>query len=90
MIPIELIIIGSILSILNLAAHLLRHLPKFQLACDRLDKSKRKLQSIRDSISNKTDNSMVESNHLDGLNEAIDIAEEFIDMLGDITFNKPI
>jgi len=88
MIPLELIIVGGILSILNLLAHLLRHIPKFKKLCDKIDKSSQKLKSIKESI--KSDQSiMYRESAENDLEEVLEIADDFIQMLEEITFSKP-
>lgn len=88
--PIELIIVGTILSILNLLAHLIRNIPKFKKSYEKLTKSKQKLESIRESLSNKSIN-FINDDELksDDLDEALEIADNFIDLLENIIFNKP-
>ena len=88
MFPLEIVIIGAILSILNLLAHLIRHIPKFKKLCDKIDKSSQKLKSIKESI--KTDESIMDRESTDNdLDEIIDIADDFIQMLEEIIFSKP-
>jgi hypothetical protein len=50
MLPIEIIILGAIISILSLLERLIRYVPKLGLYIDKITKSRYRLESVRSSI----------------------------------------
>jgi hypothetical protein len=85
MLPIEVVIIGGIISILTLLERLIRYIPKLNRHIDRLRRSKTQLESVRDSISIKDTNEI----DIDDIREINDLIENLIDIGEELNFIKP-
>lgn len=82
MLPIEVVIIGGIISILTLLERLIRYIPKLNRHIDRLRRSKSQLESVRDSISIK------DADEID-IKELNDLIDNLIDIGEELNFIKP-
>ena len=88
MIPLEVIIIGGVLSIINIILQIIKKMPKFKRLCDTLSQSKNKLESIQGSIrsSNAIHEDTIDYNDI---NDIIDHINDMVDIIDDITFTIP-
>lgn len=82
MLPVEVMIIGGIISILTLIERLIRYIPKLNRHIDRLRRSKSQLESVRDSISIK------DADEID-IKELNDLIDNLIDIGEELNFIKP-
>jgi hypothetical protein len=82
MLPVEVMIIGGIISILTLIERLIRYIPKLNRHIDRLRQSKSQLESVRDSISIK------DADEID-IKELNDLIDNLIDIGEELNFIKP-
>lgn len=85
MLPIEVIIIGCIISTLSLIERLIRYVPKLNRHIDRLRRSKSQLESVRDSISIKDADEI----DIDDIKEIHDLIDNLIDIGEELNFIKP-
>lgn len=82
MLPVEVMIIGGVISILTLLERLIRYIPKLNRHIDRLRQSKSQLESVRDSISIK------DADEID-IKELNDLIDNLIDIGEELNFIKP-
>lgn len=80
MLPIEIIILGAIISILTLLERLIRYVPKLGLYIDKITKSRYRLESVRSSI--KGD---IEEN----VEEIADLIDTLASLGEELNFIKP-
>jgi hypothetical protein len=80
MLPIEIIILGAIISILTLLERLIRYVPKLGLYIDRITRSRYRLESVRSSI--KGD---IEEN----VEEIADLIDTLASLGEELNFIKP-
>ena len=80
MLPIEIIILGAIISILTLLERLIRYVPKLGLYIDRIKRSRYRLESVRSSI--KGD---IEEN----VEEIADLIDTLASLGEELNFIKP-
>ena len=80
MLPIEIIILGAIISILSLLERLIRYVPKLGLYIDKITKSRYRLESVRSSI--KGD---IEEN----VEEIADLIDTLASLGEELNFIKP-
>lgn len=85
MLPVEVIIIGGIISTLSLIERLIRYVPKLNRHIDRLRRSKSQLESVRDSISIKDADEL----DIDDIKEIHDLIDNLIDIGEELNFIKP-
>jgi hypothetical protein len=85
MLPVELIIIGGVISILTLLERLIKYIPKLNRHIDRLRRSKTQLESIRETIS-ITDKSEL---GVEDIKEITDLIDTLADLGEELNFIKP-
>lgn len=85
MLPVELIIIGGVISILTLLERLIKYIPKLNRHIDRLRRSKSQLESIRETIS-ITDASEL---GVEDIKEITDLIDTLADLGEELNFIKP-
>lgn len=91
MIPLEIIIIGSILSFLNVLLTILLKTKKFKLVYDRLSNSQKKLKSIQESIKSRSDDEVLSDDDI--IKDAVEFSEaldDIINIMDLIEFKKPV
>jgi phosphopantothenate synthetase len=85
MMPVEVIILGGIISILSLIERLIRYIPKLNRHIDRLTRSKSQLESLKETISIK-DNSELGA---EDIKELTDLIDTLADLGEELNFIKP-
>ena len=85
MLPVEVIILGGIISILSLIERLIRYIPKLNRHIDSLTRSKSQLESIKETISIK-DNSELGA---EDIKEITDLIDTLADLGEELNFIKP-
>ena len=88
MIPLEVIIIGSVISLLNIILQIIRKIPKFKRFVGTLTQSKTKLESIQGSI-RSSNNSLDDAIEYNDIEELIDHVNDMIDIIEEINFAIP-
>lgn len=90
MIPLEIIVIGSILSFLNVLLTMLLKTKKFKAVYDKLNNSQRKLQSIQESIkSSSSEQNMTDDDIMQDAIEFSEALDDVIKIMDLIEFTKP-
>lgn len=90
MLPLEIIITGSILSFLNILLTILLKTKKFKSVYDKLNNSQRKLQSIQESIKGRTSSEdMTDDDVLQEVIEFSEALDDVIKIMDLIEFTKP-
>ncbi len=84
MLPVEVIIIGGVISILTLLERLIRYVPKLNRHIDRLSRSKNQLESIREG-SLKTSSDL----GIEDIKEISDLIDTLADLGEELNFIKP-
>jgi hypothetical protein len=81
MLPIEIIILGAIISILTLLERLIRYVPKLGLYIDRITRSRYRLESVRSSIKGDIEENCCE--------EITDLIDTLASLGEELNFIKP-